>query len=212
MTPSDAVGSSSTSSCGLGQQRARPSATSCFCPRESTRTGRSSGMWSAPDPAQRRRSPRASRRPRRSSSRPSRPSTTLAATSRSSQSPWSCQTTSRPAWRTSRGVAGSGPAVEGDRRRRRDRRPGRGRTTSDDLPAPVSPTRATTSAPSHGQRHVAEHLDGTEPLPDADRLEHSGPRRAAHLLTPPGRTCHSTSVGPPRAADGTRPRRTDRAV
>ena len=44
----------------------------------------------------------------------SRPRNTLATTSRSSHSPWSCHSTSTPAWRTWSGVEGSGRAVEPD--------------------------------------------------------------------------------------------------
>ena len=86
----------------------------------------------------------ARRAPDAKSTRPSRPSTTLPATSSSPHTALSCHSTSTPAARTRFGVGG----IRAPSRRIS---PASSSTTppmhatSDDLPAPVSPTRATIS-------------------------------------------------------------------
>ena len=201
-TPSDAVGSSSTSSAGR-PSRARAMATSWRCPRESTRTGRSSGRWSQPDPAQGRGGLGVTLPPLGQSSRPLAAEDDVGDDVEVVAEPVVLPDDLDAGLRgPAVGVAGSGPAVEGD---------GAGIGIED--PGEAGDERRLAGAgladegdhlgASHGQRHVTEHLDGTEPLPDADRLQHSGPRRAAHRFAP-GRTCHPppwTHLAPPTVPD-----------
>ena len=207
VTPSEAVGSSSTSSCGSGEQRAGQGDELLLPPGEHPRPVGPAGCGrSPPDAGRRWPRRRAGLAGRAGDPRGRGPRWRRRRGRRRARGP-ATRSPGRPG-----GRAAGWPAADGRRRRwcrRRDRRPGRGRTRATTCRRPSRrrgrpPRRLARSATRRGAPRRHRTASGRRP-PPAQR----SPTSCA-CLHPPG-----PNLPFPRpwthlaAADGTRPRRTD---